>query len=257
MGAQTERRSALMLKTLGVVEADPFPQRIRNRASRKLAGKPLLEWVVRQATDCERLDRVVVLSNDCPDGRRLAELAPPDVPVVCSSGRDPLARFVAALEEYPARTVVRIRALTPFLDPVLVDRLVTTGDAHPSCDYVGYCVRRRQPAIQSPLGLLAEWVKADALREADRLANDPDDRQQVTRFIYGHPERFKVRLVPAPAGLDREDVRLTIDSEEDWDHVQAIYDALGPERLGWRQIADLLDEHPALRERMAALNLQA
>jgi spore coat polysaccharide biosynthesis protein SpsF (cytidylyltransferase family) len=45
-----------------------------------------------------------------------------------------------------------------------------------------------------------------------------------------------------------------VDIEEDWDHAEAIYEALGPERLDWQRIARLLDHQPALRSRMAALN---
>ena len=68
------------------------------------------------------------------------------------------------------------------------------------------------------------------------------------------PEQFNIRLTPAPTEIDREDVRLTVAIEEDWDHVLAIYEALGPELLDWQRIASLLDHQPALRSRMAALN---
>ncbi len=246
-----------MLTTLGVVEAGTAPVGLKNRAARRLGGKPLLEWVVRQATDSERLDRVIVLAGDSPEDHRLSELTPPDVPLVASSGRDALERFLDVLKRYPARTVVRIGLQTPFVDPVLIDRLVSTGDAHPSCDYIGYCVGAGRPAILSPLGIFAERIRADAIRRAAREAKDPRDREQVTRFIYAHPETYNVRLIPVPVELDRDDVRLTLDSEDDWEHVQAIYEALGPERLDWRRIADLLDQQPALRQRMADLNRAA
>jgi hypothetical protein len=49
-------------------------------------------------------------------------------------------------------------------------------------------------------------------------------------------------------------VRLALEVEEDWDHAQMILEALGPDNLDWQRIASLLDEHPAIRERMAALN---
>lgn len=77
----------------------------------------------------------------------------------------------------------------------------------------------------------------------------------MTRYIYSHPEEFNLRLIPAPSGIDRDDVRLTVDIEEDLDHVQTIIEALGPESLGWQRIAALLDHQPAMRRRMAALNL--
>jgi spore coat polysaccharide biosynthesis protein SpsF len=97
-------------------------------------------------------------------------------------------------------------------------------------------------------------MRTDALRRADRKATAAADRQAVTSYLYGHPEDFSLRLIPAPEQVDRDDVRLTIDIEEDWDHLLTIVDALGAEECDWRRIADLLNHQPALRSRMAALN---
>jgi spore coat polysaccharide biosynthesis protein SpsF (cytidylyltransferase family) len=63
-----------------------------------------------------------------------------------------------------------------------------------------------------------------------------------------------LRFIPVPARLDRSDVRLTVDLEEDWELAQIILEALGPEGLDWHRIASLLDQQPGLRERMAGLN---
>jgi spore coat polysaccharide biosynthesis protein SpsF len=106
----------------------------------------------------------------------------------------------------------------------------------------------------SPVGVYGEWFRVAALRRAARSAKDPADRQSVSRYFYSHPEKFKLRLIPAPVEIDRDDVRLTIQSDEDWDHVLAIFDALGPESLDWQRIACLLNHQPALRRRMADMN---
>jgi spore coat polysaccharide biosynthesis protein SpsF len=100
----------------------------------------------------------------------------------------------------------------------------------------------------------AEWFRSTALWKAARNAKAPADRQHVTRYIYTHPQKFHLSFLPAPAAIDRDDVRLRVDIEEDWDHALAIYEALGPEQFDWQRIADLLDHQPALRRRMAALN---
>jgi spore coat polysaccharide biosynthesis protein SpsF len=200
------------------------------------------------------LDGVIVVACDVPECRALTALVPADVPVFYSREPDLLTRFVRALEEYPAETVVRVHGDNPFVDPALIDRLVTAAQAHGKCDYVTYCTRDGRPAILSPVGIYAEWFRARALRRSARLAVDPADRGEVTRYLYAHAEKFRVRLIPAPAEIDREDVRLTIDSDEDWDHALAIYEALGPEALEWQRIAELLDHQPALRRRMAVLN---
>jgi spore coat polysaccharide biosynthesis protein SpsF len=205
-------------------------------------------------TDCQRLDAVIVATGDEPGGQALAELVPPDVPLFVGSETDVLSRFAAALDRFPAYAVVRVCADNPFVDPVLIDRLVRTADLHPECDYISYCSQSGRPAILSAVGVYAEWCRADALLRAHREATDAADREHVTRYLYSHPERFRVRLIPGPLQLDRDDVRLTVDIEEDWEHAQAIYEALGPEELDWQRIAELLDQQPDLRRRMAVLN---
>ena len=124
-------------------------------------------------------------------------------------------------------------------------------------DYIGYCSRTGRPAVMSPLGMLGEWFRAAALRQADATAVEEFHREQITGYLYSHPEQFHLRLIPVPPELDRDDVRLTIDGEEDWEHTQTIFEALDPEHLDYQRIAMLLDHQPALRERMAELNRTA
>lgn len=242
-----------MLKTLGVIEVRAHDQQ-NPSLNRKLGGKSILEWVVRRATDCERLDKVVVIASGAMAQQDVLRLVPADVPLLNFPHLDPLAALVATLGQYQAQALVHIGADHPFVDPVLIDRLMITADSHPECDYIGYCRRDQQPAILNHLGLFAEWCSAAALARAHSAARRPGDRHNVTAFVYGHPESFQVRLIPLPAELDREDLRLKIDGEEEWEHAQAIYEALGHEECDWRSITGLLHSQPALRHRMAHLN---
>lgn len=244
-----------MLRTLGVVEIPPSAAGTKAAWRRRLGGKTLLEWVVRRVTEAERLDGVVVAASE--DDADAALVTPSDVPVHCGNQADQMARLTAVLEAYPAEALVRVRLTSPFVDPALLDRLIATADAHPECDYIGYCSRDGRPAIWSPVGVFGEWIKAKALRKSDRRAQSPAERSDVTGFVCGHPESFQLRLIPAPAQLLREDVRLTIDREEDWDHAQDILDALGAESLDWQHVAALLDHQPQLRHKMAKLNRES
>jgi spore coat polysaccharide biosynthesis protein SpsF len=243
-----------MLRNLGVVQVYSRLPRFCANVRRRFGGRSLLEWVVRRVTDAMRLDGVIVADCEPDEGGAVHRLVPSDVPVFDGEGRDALDRFTKSLEQFPADGVVRVRGDNLFVDAALIDRLVTTAESHPDCDYVGYCSRDGRPAILSPVSVYAEWFRTSALRRANRLARDKPDREHVTRYLYSHPEQFNVRLTPAPTEIDREDVRLMVDIEEDWDHAEAIYEALGPERLDWQRIASLLDHQPALRSRMAALN---
>jgi len=243
-----------MLKTLGIVEVRTNSDLARLTACRRLGGKSLLEWVVRAMTESLGLDAVIISAPEIAETAELAELAPCDVPLFVSDRTDALARFAAALEEYPARAVVRVAAEHPFVDPVLIDRLVTTAASHPEADYIGYCSRSGRPVVMSPLGAIGEWIRTSAIRRANREAVEASDREQLSAYFHARPEKFNLRLIPIPQQLDRDDVRLTIGGEEDWERTQTIFEALGPEPLDYQRIADLLHHQPALRERMAVLN---
>lgn len=249
-----------MLNSLGIVEfpfggfRDAVDENAVALGRRKFGGKSLLEWVVRRVTDSQRLDGVVVVVRNQSQQRIPLEQIPPDVPIHVAKQSDPLACFGAALHQYPAKSIVRVSVDSPFVDPFLIDRLVNASESHTECDYISFRFGDGRPVIQSRLGVVAEWCRSSAIIRADREATDRRDREDVTRYLYSHPEIFSLRLLPVPTELDRDDLRLTIDVDEDFENAQEIYEALGPESLDWQRIAGLLDQQPAIRERMAYLN---
>jgi spore coat polysaccharide biosynthesis protein SpsF len=249
-----------MLATLGIVQVS-VPGKDRGAArrfavtsQRRFAGKPLLDWVLRRVTEAARLSGVIALLDNSDAARSIVQLVPPDIPVWISRKRDALGALSEAVREYPCEGAVYVPIANPFVDPDLIDRLVITAGRNPGCDYIGYCRSDGRPAVLSRLGFFAEWFSSRAIRRADKMATAPADRRPATRFLYGHPELFQLRLIPIPGALDRDDVRLTLDVEEDWEHAQVIYEALGPEALDWQRIAGLLSHQPRIRERMAVLN---
>ena len=249
-----------MYTSLGVVEVLPSISQLSLHsplagiARRKFAGKPLLEWVVRRVTEAHCLDRVVVLAGSDPLSRSLAKLVPRDVPVFVSDAADPMERMASVVRQFPCYSLVRMSVSHPFVDPLLVDRLVTTALADKLCDYATFRFASGRSVMQSKVGVFAEWCKAEAILRADRMAHEADDRACPTSFLADHPELFNLKYLPVPDKLDREDLRLEIQDEQDWEHVQTIVDALGPESLDWQFITSLLDRHPNICGRMRELN---
>jgi spore coat polysaccharide biosynthesis protein SpsF len=248
-----------MLKNLGIVEVtqqnSPLVNGRATAAVRRFAGQSLLEWVTRRMTDALLLDHVAVVASDSRCSQQLSDALPSDLSVFhCDAQHDAIARLAAVVRHYQPTAIVRVDLENPFVDPTMIDRLVSRAESYGFCDYMGYCSSRGGSFLLAKLGVLAEWCRADAVLLADQKATDLTERGHLTRFIYSRPDIFQLRLLPVPKPLDRNDLRLSLEVEEDWDHAQMILDALGPENLDWQQITHLLDEQPAIRERMAALN---
>lgn len=249
-----------MVRTLGLVEVLPaqgqWPSAGALWATRRFGNKTLLEWIVRRISDCQQLDGVAIVCCDSPQRSQIERIAPPDVPVLASGAADPLGCLAEAVSHFDARAIVRVGVDRPFVDPALIDRVVASAHSGGDVDYASFCRRDGRPAVLAPIGLVAEWCRGTAIQRADQEATDPQDRWQPTRYIYQHPELFQLRLIPLPEPLDRDDLRLGISDEEDWDLAQEILEALGPEGVEWQRITGLLDHQPALRQRMAKLNQQ-
>lgn len=246
-----------MLQTLGIVQVDSNSTVPRLKSGRGLVGRSLFEWAIRRVTDCERLDAVIVVAPHGEASSSLAAMVPPDVPVHFSRAADELSRLVDAVSEFRAEAIVRISIDHPLVDPVLLDRLVIDAAEHSGIDYLGYCSADGRPAVRSPVGLFGEWFRTKALVRAHRDAAAGRGVGGATEVFFSHPERFQLRLLSIPRELQRDDLRLAIDSLEDWENAQAIFEALGTENVDWQRIARLLDHQPALRRRMGELNRAA
>lgn len=253
-----------MSTTLGIVEVPAASSRESTSGEETLSGflparrfgnKSLLEWVVRRVTESLLLERVAIVADE-GQGELIERLAPPDVPVFVGPQPDSLGRIAAAVEHFRADHLVRVPLCCPFIDPEMIDRLVCTAAANASCDYVGYFLLDGRPAVLSKVGLFAEWCSAEAVARADRIARLDSDRSNCMHFVFSHSDLFQLRFIPVPERLERGDVRLMLEGNEDWEVADLIIEALGPDELDWRRIVSFLEQQPALRRRLGLRALQ-
>jgi len=250
------------MRTVGLLElpsyaADDDRRSALHYAARRLSGMSLLEWVVRRITDCTSLDQVAVVAPAQPYAEILSRITPQDVLVLTPAGNDPLHRFVEAARFCGASAIVRFRVDHPLVDSIMTDRLVATAESRSGLDYASFSSRWASRVVRQRALAFGEWCRIEALEAADRLATNEVDRHDVTRFLWSHPRLYQLGWTPLPEELDREDVRLVIDGEEDWEHVHDIVEALGGENLDWRTLGELLAHQPVMRDRMQHLNRAA
>ncbi|MER7169035.1 glycosyltransferase family protein [Micromonospora sp. NPDC000207] len=229
-----------MTRIVGVVQARMGSSRLPGKVLRPLAGRSVLGRVVRAAADSGILaDLVVATSTDEIDDPVVAECEKLSVPCHRGPVDDVLARFVGALDRHPGDAVMRFTADCPLLDPEIVAQVAQVYRAVPGLDYVSTSIARTLPR-----GLDVEIIRADVLRTLDRIATD-HHRVHVTSYAYTHPELFRVLGVTLTP--DRSDLRLTLDTAEDWALVQAVTEHFGDVSVPLAKLADWLTGQPALR----------
>ena len=237
-----------MLKTLGIVKGALLTNKQRRHLDRCLEGKSVLEWVVRQMTDCELLSGVVVLADAGEEGDVVRLLTPNDVPVFPVDAPDTLGVLLQVFDRFPVESCVFIGSDWPFIDPTLIDQLIRAAELEKNCDYAAYQFTNDVFSVGRPYGLFPEWYRADTLRKAARKLDDPVHRQLPGSFFLDNQARYVVELLPAPAGLDRGDLRFSLDDEADWENIAALHEAIGLEVLDSRKMSILLSSANHSRE---------
>jgi spore coat polysaccharide biosynthesis protein SpsF len=229
-------------RRVAVVQARTGSTRLPGKVLLDLAGGPMLDRVVRRALRSSRVDALVVATTDEPGDDAIEERAAAlGVPCFRGSEDDVLDRTYRAAREHDAGVVVRITSDCPLVEPEIVDRVVAAFEADPAADFASNTLDRTYPQ-----GLDVEVASLEALERAWEEAVEPYERAHVFPYIYEHPGRF--RLVSVRDDVDRSSLRWTVDTEEDLAFARAVYDRLGGDAFGWRDVLALLEREPALAD---------
>ncbi len=152
-----------------------------------------------------------------------------------------LQRFIEAAEKFDIRNIVRINADNPFLLPGYIQNLI---DRFNEVDYLSYCFDDGTPVIKSHIGLFAEMTRLETLKKVARLTGEPLYREHVTNYIYSHPQKFKINLLPLPGLIkNRKDIRLTVDTKRDFEMAREIYKKTGEKNLDIEHLITLIDNN--------------
>lgn len=222
-----------------VIQARMGSTRLPGKVLRPLAGRPVLEWVIRAAQEANQVDDVVVATTDAREDDVLAAVAKgAGSRVVRGSRDDVLERYVQALGSHPCDAVVRLTADCPLLDPELIDLVVAVWRSCPKFDYVATTLVRTLPR-----GLDVELARADSLVALSTTVRG-HHRAHVTSGLYADPDQFDLLgLVVSP---DSSDVRLTLDTLEDERALTALVGLLGDRAPSWREVVKTMRAHPEI-----------
>ncbi len=222
-----------------VIQARASSTRLPGKVLKPLAGRTVLGWVARAAAAAPGVDQVIVATSDAVDDDPVAaEAARLGVPCVRGPLDDVLTRFRIAVDEHPASSVIRLTADCPLLDPALIGRLVAIWRAEPTLDYVSTTLVRTLPR-----GFDAELIRTEVLLDQAAEAVGAH-REHVTSGIYTQPSRYACSgVVVAPAASD---LRVTLDTVEDWQLLEAVVAELGDRPGDWRSVVTLLRSRPDL-----------
>ncbi len=192
-----------------------------------------------------RIAKIVLATTNLVEDRALVDLASSlKIESFAGSENDVLDRFYQAGKRYPADVVVRCTGDCPVIDWQVTDRVIDQHLKNEN-DYTSNTVTRSYPR-----GLDIEVIQFKALERCAKEAKLPHEREHVTPYIYQHPELFPIGQVEAEKSRWQPDLRLTVDTQEDFDFMTKIFDALYDQNRFFlvNDILNLLNQKPQLKE---------
>lgn len=225
----------LKRRVVAIIQARMGSTRLPGKVIEKIGGKPLLEILVNRLQKSEYVDDITIATTKNMRDNAVEILAN-EIGINCYRGseEDVLERFVEALKMSNADVVVRVTGDNPLIDTDLVDTLLNVHLTN-NLDYT-YC-------LDTPLGVSAEIIESKVLEDISKKAVLESEREHVTPYIRSHPDDYKI--LHYHSNIRNQNIRLTVDTNEDLKLVKSIYQNLGDlENLKISTVINFLKANP-------------
>ena len=205
------------------IEARMGSSRLPGKVLLPALGEPMLLHLVRRLRAVASLDEIVIATTTNAADQSIVDFAQ-EHGVACFRGSedDVLARVIGAGESAQADVVVDITGDCPVIDPDLVEQTIRMFLAH-EVDYVSNSIIRSYPD-----GMDTQVMSMQALRNSAEMTQDPLNREHVSRFIWQHPERYRIVNLVAPPSLHWPELGLTLDEVGDYNLLRKLIETLAP-----------------------------
>jgi len=139
--------------------------------------------------------------------------------------------------------IVRITSDCPCIDTAITD-LTIDDHINKMADYTTNSLVRTYPH-----GLDVEVFNFNALEKAHKNATKDYEKEHVTPYINRNPQIFKINIIKAPKELYAPDIRITLDTEEDYALLCVVFDYLYPKNKYFNayDIVNLFNQKPWLK----------
>ena len=205
--------------TAVVLQARLDSARLPGKALLPLDGKPLIFRVMEALNHVPANIKILACPEDSVSS--FAPLAS-EAGFELFSGpkEDVLARYCLAIRRFNVTRVIRATGDNPFVFTDAAAAINAEAMAL-NADYSGYS--------GLPIGAGVESAAASALLRAETEAASVFDREHVCPYLYAHPELFRLHRPLAPLRWQdsrRGDIRLTVDTQDDYERAAQLYAAL-------------------------------
>jgi len=231
-------------KVVAIIQARTGSTRLQGKVLMDIVGKPMLWHIVERAKRCKKVNSIIVATTTNQDDNAVMKVSKNcGVETFAGKENDVLDRYFQAAKKFSADIIVRITADCPLINPDTIDKMVTLC-LKENADYI--CGHPKFASIEQGV----EVFSFIALEKAKNMATKDYQREHVTIFIKENPKLFKIATIIPKSIFQRKDMRLTVDTKEDLELMQEIYNRLYKknEIIDIEDVINILENNPDLKK---------
>jgi len=235
------------MKIAAIIQARTSSTRLPGKVLKELpynSGITCLEQVIRRLKKSKRLNEIIIATTEEKEDNEIIDITKKeDVKYFRGSKENVLSRYYFAAKENNIDIIIRITSDCPCIDVDITD-LTIDDHINKMADYTTNSLVRTYPH-----GLDVEVINFNSLEKAYKNATKDYGKEHVTPYINRNPQKFKINIIKAPKELYAPDTRITLDTEEDYALLCAVFDYLYPQNKYFNacDIVNLFKEKPWLK----------
>ena len=230
-----------------IIQARMGSTRLPGKVLKNINGMSLLEYQIERITKSKHVKNIIVATSTNKKDDEIEKICiKKNVDFYRGSENDVLSRFYECSKIYNVKTIVRLTADCPLIDPIVIDKVIDTFIEN-NTDYSSNTV----PPDTSfwPDGSDVEVFSFGALERAFKKATKPEDREHVTFFFWKNKlNGFKINQLKN--NEDWSNYRYTVDYPNDFDVFKMLDKEITKKKIFGHvnEIVDILKNRPDIRE---------
>lgn len=154
------------------------------------------------------------------------------------SEADVLSRFVDCAKEYEPDYVMRVTSDCPFVDYEMASEMIA------------FMAKEHKNVVlldgELPRGLAAELISYASLLTINEIGQEQRHREHVTYYAYEFKEQFETITYKVPGNRREPELRITLDTESDYELIQAVVDHFNDPLVSSVAVIDYLKRTPTV-----------
>jgi spore coat polysaccharide biosynthesis protein SpsF len=236
------------MKIGAIIQARTSSSRLPNKVLKTLpygSNISILQQVIRRVKKSQLINEIIVATTTEKSDIKIIEIAnKEDVKYFKGSLTNVLERYYFSAKENSLDLIVRVTSDCPCIDPEIID-LVVNEHLKNNNDYTSNIFKRTFPH-----GVDTEVFSFKSLEEAYFNAKENFEKEHVTPYIHRtNKNKYKIGHIEASEKYYAPDIRITVDTEEDYALLSVIYDYLFEKDnfFGTKDIISLFKDKPYLK----------